>query len=123
MNRLTHKTHLISFWLFLSCLMTTVYAGDEDMNPTAYQRFDPETGFMIPIQQPHDGQQQNHNQTTQGTTDAVQTPDTSMPPPVVEAPAESTSFWLYLLAGVTVLAGLAAWIRGKKVRTTSSHLD
>lgn len=31
--------------------LTHVLAGDEDMNPSLYQRFDPETGYMITIDQ------------------------------------------------------------------------
>jgi hypothetical protein len=96
--------------------MTCVYAGDEDMNPTAYSRFDPETGFMVPIQQPHEGQQQ-------GSSDAMQTPDSELVIAVADEAVESTSFWLYLLLSVTVIAGLAAWIRSKKVQTSPNHLD
>ena len=122
MKTSTPLSILITGWLFTSCLMATVYAGDEDMNPTAYQRFDPETGFMVPIQ-PHEAQQQNHDQTTQGTAELPQTPDSAIQPPEAEEPTGSASFWLYLLAGITILAGFAAWIRSKKVKTSPSHLD
>jgi len=110
---------MIGLMLYIS--MSVLNAGDEDMNPTAYQRFDPETGFMVPIQ-PHEAQQQTHDQSEQGTSSVAQTPHTT---PTSEL-AESTNshlFWIYLLGGISLLAGFAAWIRSKKVKTTPSHLD
>ena len=45
------KLHVVTTIIYLVLLLpySEVHAGDEDMNPTAYQRFDPITGYMVPI--------------------------------------------------------------------------
>ncbi len=99
---------------------TKVHAGDEDMNPTAYHRFDPVTGYMIPIEEPPQGQQ-DHSQTTAPVT--AQTNGMNQTTNATEDTVVSNSIWLYILASLTIIVGLAAWIRGKGTGISSSNLD
>lgn len=108
-----------------------VSAGDEDMNPTAYQQFDPVTGYMIPIENPPQNQQ-GHNSAT--STQASGEQQQAAAESITGAPAESTtastsaptssspSFWVYLLAAIVIIGGLAAWIR-RGTRSQPGNLD
>jgi len=42
----------LSLYCVLIVLSQYLFAGDEDMNPSVYQKFDPDTGYMIPIDPP-----------------------------------------------------------------------
>lgn len=39
----------VLLWLATFALTSPAVAGDEDISPSAYQIFDPETGYMIPV--------------------------------------------------------------------------
>ena len=70
---------LLAVTLMIS--FVSVQAGDEDLNPSVYQDFDPVTGFVIDVVPPPDDQQaaaQNHAASTSTT-----------PPPVASTPATS----------------------------------
>jgi hypothetical protein len=70
---------LLAVTLMIS--FVSVQAGDEDLNPSVYQDFDPVTGFVIDVVPPPDDQQaaaQNHAASTSAT-----------PPPVASTPATS----------------------------------
>ncbi len=66
MKRLPYT--LFVCWLSCLCYVSPVVAGDEDMNPSVYQKFDPETGFMVPVNVNPTGQHNKHGTTTAQTT-------------------------------------------------------
>jgi cobalamin biosynthesis Mg chelatase CobN len=120
------------------CNTINVYAGDEDLNPTAYQRFDPETGFMVTIDSPPSSQhtppsQQNTTQPSAQMTATATAPEkTNTTGTVVSqavknqqtdmTPIESSPMWMYLVAGALILGGFAAWVRNKE-KVSKSNLD
>ena len=70
---------LLLVLLLLAYIIGPVHAGDEDMNPTIYQQFDPETGFMIPIPAPtHAPVTQSQTQTDTSQTVPITDNDISM---------------------------------------------
>jgi len=80
---------VLAFWT------VTLNAGDEDMSPSAYHVFDPETGYMITVD-PMDEEQQV--------------------PPVVdeELPAVGPTTpvaWQFWIATLVVATGIVAWLR------------
>jgi len=83
---------LLAFWA------AALYAGDEDMSPSAYHVFDPETGFMVTVD-PTDEEQ----------LDAT--------PPDVNAPQiEPTAAidWRGWIAALLILGGIVIWLRKKR---------
>jgi len=79
-------------------LATTLNAGDEDMSPSAYHVFDPETGYMITVD-PMDEEQQ-----VSAATDGV--------PPEVAPTVPGT--WQYWMVAIAIAAGVAAWLYRKR---------
>lgn len=78
---------LLAVTLMIS--FVSVQAGDEDLNPSVYQDFDPVTGFVIDVVPPPDDQQaaaQNHAAST--PVDSVAS-TSATPPPVASTPATS----------------------------------
>ncbi len=69
--------HLLLFILLSLPWSYPVHAGDEDLNPSIYQIFDPVTGFTIEVEQPPDDQQ---TVTSQQTHPATQTTQASQGP-------------------------------------------
>lgn len=71
------------------------YAGDEEINPSVYQVFDPETGFFIDVEPPPDAQPATTTHTPSAAPAATtagtepQTPAASTP--VATTPPQSTS--------------------------------
>jgi hypothetical protein len=84
---------LLTFW-------TTLNAGDEDMSPSAYHVFDPETGYMVTVD-PSDEEQQ-------------------LPPASDDPPAEvkkTAPFpWQIWLVAIVVAGGVAVWLRKRPER-------
>ena len=80
MKRLLYT--LFVCWLSCLCYVSPVVAGDEDMNPSVYQKFDPETGFMVPVNVNPTGQHNKHGttaaQTTPTATDVNSNPGSSV---------------------------------------------
>ncbi len=74
------------------------YAGDEDMSPSAYHVFDPETGYMITVD-PLDEEQQ----------DSV-VPD-EIPPEVESTVSVHWRFWI---AAIAVSGGIAFWLHRRR---------
>ena len=105
------------------------FAGDEDMNPTAYSVFDPVTGYMIPVEDPPPQQHTQVNATTQAPTDtATPTPQTTVDSQAMTSPntiaddAKQSPMWMYLIAAALILGGFAAWVRNKG-KISRSNLD
>lgn len=84
--------------LLLTLCTATLYAGDEDMSPSAYHVFDPVTGYMITVD-PLDEEQQ----------DSV-VPDEI--PPEVESTA--SVHWYFWIAAIAVSGGIAYWLHGRR---------
>lgn len=85
MKRYLNSLLIVSLTSF--CCLTLVMAGDEDMNPSVYQKFDPETGFMVPVNVNPTGQHSKHGSTPAQTPPAV-TDGSSKP---VSTPAQTPS--------------------------------
>lgn len=125
---------LIYSLLFVSslCWLTLVMAGDEDMNPSVYQKFDPETGFMVPVNVNPTGQHNKHGttaaQTTPTATDVSSNPGSSVPqtptvaasetnslpvPPVQATSEDRSMLWVGGLLGLIMAGGsiLLVWKR------------
>lgn len=74
MGKLSYTARrLVAIWLLMLMQILPVMAGDEDMSPSVYQIFDPETGYMIPVD-PETARQIDHglsvDPAAQGTTSA-----------------------------------------------------
>ena len=74
------------------------YAGDEDMSPSAYHVFDPETGYMITVD-PLDEEQQNSM-----VADEI-------PPEVASTASDHWRFWI---AAIAVSGGIAFWLHRRR---------
>ena len=72
-----------------------MYAGDEDMSPSAYHVFDPVTGYMVTVD-PLD-----EEQPIPATVDEA-------PPAVGPTPPVAWQLWT---ATVVVVTGVVAWLR------------
>jgi len=119
-----------SLFILLFMLHSLAFAGDEDMNPTAYSVFDPVTGFMIPSEGPPPPPHiPASNATTQARTDTV-TPESQSTvasqamtsPNSIEDNSKQSPMWMYLVAAALILGGFAAWVR-KKGKISRSNLD
>ncbi len=74
------------------------YAGDEDMSPSAYHVFDPETGYMITVD-PLDEEQQDSL-----VSDEI--------PPEVESTV--SVHWRFWIAAIAVSGGIAFWLHRRR---------
>ena len=106
-------------------LHSPAFAGDEDMNPTAYSVFDPVTGYMIPADQlppqEHTPATSSTNETTTlGTQISAGQPMTTQASAIEEP--EQSYILMYLVAGALILGGFAAWVRNKG-KVSKSNLD
>lgn len=93
--------------LLLCCLAGAAQAGDEDMNPSIYQRFDPETGYMVPIDPPP----QHNTPTTKAEAGTAQKePQRQQAVDAGRGPAEqrtrSLLFWVAGAAGLLLLGAV-----------------
>jgi hypothetical protein len=83
---------VLAFWA------AALYAGDEDMSPSAYHVFDPETGFMMTVD-PTDEEQ----------LDAAP-PDVDAPEIEPTAPVD----WRGWIAALLIVGGIVIWLRKKR---------
>jgi len=111
MPKKDHKSKRKKFvsLLCLTAFLTTptIYAGDEDISPNAYNVFDPVTGYMVPA----DSQPtalQGHEMTEADANLAADPLNNQS-----ENPAQSQR-WIYLLALMLLAGGFAAWSRNKE---------
>jgi hypothetical protein len=120
--------HCVASGLLLATLSlpALVHAGDEDLNPSVYQEFDPVTGFVIDVVPPPDDQQaaaQNHTASTPATTPSVVADPaaaTASEPVVTAETGSSGALNPLIIAGGILLAGLVgAFILGKRKGTGS----
>jgi len=91
----------------------TLYAGDEDISPNAYNIFDPVTGYMVPADSQPTAQQ-GHAISEVGPNIASEPQDNQ---------AENSTrpqSWIYLLAVMLLTAGYAAWKRNKNKISSSN---
>ncbi|MFQ5982230.1 MAG: hypothetical protein ACE5KS_02535 [Woeseiaceae bacterium] len=81
--------------LVLTVWTATLYAGDEDMSPSAYHVFDPETGYMITVDPEAEEQ-------SMATGDSVTTgiDDTDVAAPVP---------WQFWVAAFVIAGGIFVW--------------
>ena len=84
--------------LLLTLCTATLYAGDEDMSPSAYHVFDPVTGYMITVD-PLDEEQQE----SVATDDALS-----------EVEPTARVSWQYWIAAIVVAAGIIAWLHRRR---------
>ncbi len=91
-----NKNILLS--LVLTFWAAVLYAGDEDMSPSAYHVFDPETGFMMTVD-PMDEEQQD------ATPPEVDTPE-------IEPTAAPVNWGIWFVA-LLIAGGVAIWLRKK----------
>lgn len=83
---------VLTFWT------TALYAGDEDMSPSAYHVFDPETGYMVTVD-PTDEEQQV---STLPGADAPELEPTGRVAP---------QFWI---VAMIITIGIAVWVQMKR---------
>ncbi|MEX2497119.1 MAG: hypothetical protein WD448_13570 [Woeseia sp.] len=86
------------------------FAGDEDISPSAYQIFDPETGYMIPVE-PQTNPQQGHGPS----------PDDAQDDAATGGGKTARRLWLYLPILLIVLALGATRLRKKRAAGGGSH--
>ena len=87
--------------LLLCGLAGAAHAGDEDMNPSIYQRFDPETGYMVPVDPPP-----QHNAPAKADAqEAGKPPAPATPGPAAEQ-TQSPAFWVAGIAGLLIIGGI-----------------
>ena len=84
--------------LVLTLCTATLYAGDEDMSPSAYHVFDPVTGYMITVDPLAEEQQD-----PAAADDLSSEVDTTAPVP-----------WQYWIATIVVAGGIAVWLHKKR---------
>ena len=84
--------------LLLTLCTATLYAGDEDMSPSAYHVFDPVTGYMITVD-PLDEEQQD-----------------SVVPDEILSKIESTAsvHWYFWIVAIAVSGGIAYWLHRRR---------
>jgi hypothetical protein len=90
------RSGLLPLILILGTL--AAYAGDEDMSPSAYHVFDPETGYMITVD-PLDEEQQDSL-----VLDEI--------PPEVESTV--SVHWRFWIAAIAVSGGIAFWLHRRR---------
>ena len=84
----------------------TIFAGDEDMSPNAYNVFDPVTGYMVPADsQPNAQQGHEMSETDASSTTEPLESETEI--------SNQLNRWFYVLAVVLLAGGFAAWRRNK----------
>lgn len=109
---------VLLFLIFIG-INTSVNAGDEDMNPTIYSRFDPETGFMIP-NDPPPSSQQAHTATPGVIAESSQ--QDSFAPPQADETAQAYPLWVPVIAGFIGLVVIITLVK-KRRPTADSRLD
>lgn len=104
----------MAVWCLLALLpLAAARAGDEEMNPSVYQIFDPETGYFIDVEPPPDAQQSTNSQ--QSTTPAPADPQPADNAMVAAAPGQAAPVSApapdrrpLLIAGIAILLVLVA---------------
>ncbi|MDH3350845.1 MAG: hypothetical protein OEM51_04815 [Gammaproteobacteria bacterium] len=98
--------------LFLTALSvtSTLHAGDEDMSPSAYHVFDPETGYMMTVdplaeEQPDPTPDEAKTETATNDT-AVSAVDRAAAPALRQ-------MWGYVVAAIVLIAGIAVWAKSR----------
>ncbi len=86
------------FPLVLTLCAVTLYAGDEDMSPSAYHVFDPVTGYMITVD-PLAEEQQDSAAAEEVSFEV----ETTAPVP-----------WHYWIATIVVAGGIVVWLRKRR---------
>ena len=88
----------------LTLWTATLYAGDEDMSPSAYHVFDPVTGYMITVD-------------PQAEEQGVATGDETSPEPEASEVADGLTTpvpWLYWIAAIAVTGGFVVWLSKRR---------
>ena len=85
-------------------LASSVHAGDEDMSPSAYHVFDPETGYMITVDPM--AEEQPLAEDVSATQDATA---------VQDEPAAPVS-WVYWIGLIVLIGGAIVWLHHRRER-------
>lgn len=88
-----------------------LFAGDEDMSPSAYHVFDPETGYMMTVD-PMD-EEQLDTALPAGESADVDTNGTTVLADEQAAGTTPALLWAYLIVGIIVVVGALTWKRGR----------
>lgn len=100
------------FVLTLLGVASVVCAGDEDMSPSAYHVFDPETGYMVTVD-PLDEEQQEPTSsdlpTSEDEVDAMA--ETAGEHEQATVTAQT---WTFIVVGIIAVAAVFVWIQYKK---------
>ena len=90
--------------LLLTLGTVTLYAGDEDMSPSAYHVFDPVTGYMITV----DPQAEEQDSAETGGVPPEVDPTEVTDEPIAPVP------WQYWIATIVVVGGFAVWLHKRR---------
>ena len=91
--------------LLLTICTVTLYAGDEDMSPSAYHVFDPVTGYMITVD-PLDEEQQDSAAAADISPELEST--------VVTDQRAARVSWRYWMAAIALAGGIAVWLHKRR---------
>ncbi len=87
--------------LVLTLWTATLYAGDEDMSPSAYHVFDPVTGYMITVDPL--AEEQQDSAAPDDLPPKVETTDVTDEPTAPDP-------WQYWIATIVVAGGVVVWL-------------
>ena len=88
-------------------LASTGHAGDEDMSPSAYHVFDPETGYMVTVDPMAEEQPEPIAEDVAPTEDAAAL--------VRDEPAAPVP-WGYWVSLIVAIGGLIVWLHHRRER-------
>ena len=93
--------------LLVTLLVRIVHAGDEDMSPSAYHVFDPETGYMVTVDLMAEEQPEPIAEDVAPTEDAAAL--------VRDEPAAPVP-WGYWIGLIVLIGGLMVWLHHRRER-------
>jgi len=87
-------------------LASTAHAGDEDMSPSAYHVFDPETGYMVTVDPMAEEQPEQSAEEGATREDAASVQDE----PAAPVP------WIYWVGLIVLVGGVIVWLHHRRER-------
>lgn len=101
----TSKVVICVSSLLTFVLASPLFAGDEDMSPSAYHVFDPETGYMMTV----DPLAEEQPPAAAADNAAVDIDTANL-----NEEAKTSTAWLYWIAVFVVVAGIAIWLISRR---------